>query len=145
MSRDNFIRNTRVGSTFVISIETVKLASSQQCWELASFTVSIEIRVGSLYYITVTSVICVSNKKKPTRVFRMEIIYDNSKQILASLATPIYLLLNDLSIYLTLKQIDINNNSIRGCQSRYLSPINSVARIYSVLALCNIVFDGLAN
>ena len=47
----------------------------------------------------------------------MEIIYDNSKQILASLATPIYLLLHDLSIYLSLKQIDINN-SIRGCQSR---------------------------
>ena len=50
-----------------------------------------------------------------------KIIYDKSKQILASLATPIYLLLYNLSNYLTLKQIDINN-SIRGCQSRYLSP-----------------------
>ena len=48
------------------------------------------------------------------RAVRPEIIYDKSKQILASLATPIYLLLHDLSNYLTLKQIDINN-SIRGC------------------------------
>ena len=59
----------------------------------------------------------------------------------------IYLLLHDLTNDLTLKKINISYSiSLKGLSVTLPRPkINSIARIYSVLAFCSIVFDGFAT